>query len=373
MNPCYYRRDLGKKIDTIWARAPHTAVKHLILRSYLGAWLPKLAWTKRIIFIDGFAGPGEYIGGESGSPLIALETAITHKGDLSDCELIFMFVEADPARYKHLHTLLTDVPHSGNIKFGAVKGEFSDHLGGILDKLETDGHSMAPALIMADPFGFTGMPFDLIARAAGQPRSEFLISFMYDSITRWLKLPDHEHNFDRLFGCETWRDGIELKGDARKQFLLELYVSQLRSSGLKYVRTFEMIDDGNRTEYVLVFGTHSLDGLRAMKAAMWNADPSGKFKFSDASVSTQLTLIAQQPDFDLLKRLIVDHFAGQDVSMAQLEEFVLVETPFRERHYKMQILKPMEQAGDLEVVKSPRKRKFFYPPGTILHFPRSGS
>lgn len=59
---------------------------------------------------------------------------------------------------------------------------------------------------------------------------------------------------------------------------------------------------------------------------MWNADPSGKFKFSDASVSTQLTLIAQQPDFDLLKRLIVDHFAGQDVSMAQLEEFVLVET-----------------------------------------------
>ena len=87
---------------------PHTAAKHQILRKYLGAWFPKLAWTGRVVFIDGFAGPGEYSGGEPGSPLIALDVASKHKGDLSKCDMIFIFVEKDEARFAHLSALLEE-------------------------------------------------------------------------------------------------------------------------------------------------------------------------------------------------------------------------------------------------------------------------
>ena len=65
--------------DTIWPIEPHTSAKHQILRKYLDAWLPILGtYNKRIIYIDGFAGPGEYVGGEPGSPIIALEAARSH-------------------------------------------------------------------------------------------------------------------------------------------------------------------------------------------------------------------------------------------------------------------------------------------------------
>ena len=62
--------------DTIWPIEPHTAAKHQILRKYLDAWLPILGtYNNRMLYIDGFAGPGEYTGGEPGSPIIALEAA----------------------------------------------------------------------------------------------------------------------------------------------------------------------------------------------------------------------------------------------------------------------------------------------------------
>jgi len=36
-------------------------------------------YKKTIVYVDGFSGPGEYTGGEPGSPIIALETARTPK------------------------------------------------------------------------------------------------------------------------------------------------------------------------------------------------------------------------------------------------------------------------------------------------------
>ncbi len=67
---------MGKSRDVLWALEPHTAAKHAILRRYLQAWFPIMASANaRFLYIDGFAGPGEYSGGEDGSPVIALKTA----------------------------------------------------------------------------------------------------------------------------------------------------------------------------------------------------------------------------------------------------------------------------------------------------------
>ena len=68
----------------IWKLDPHTLGKHLVLRAYLDAWLPILGrWRRRILFIDGFAGPGEYVDGEEGSPIIALNALCEHQSKSS--------------------------------------------------------------------------------------------------------------------------------------------------------------------------------------------------------------------------------------------------------------------------------------------------
>ena len=102
---------MSEKIDVIWPIPPHTQAKHEILRHYLGAWFPILATTqRRLLYIDGFAGPGEYKGGEDGSPIIALKIAKDHK--LSSklqrpgMELVFFFIEVNEARFQNFPLML---------------------------------------------------------------------------------------------------------------------------------------------------------------------------------------------------------------------------------------------------------------------------
>jgi three-Cys-motif partner protein len=69
---------------TLWPIEPHTQAKHAILRRYLEAWFPILStYNKRVVYLDGFCGPGRYEGGEPGSPLIALNVAKHHRAALS--------------------------------------------------------------------------------------------------------------------------------------------------------------------------------------------------------------------------------------------------------------------------------------------------
>ena len=64
---------------TTWELDDHTRGKHLVLKSYMDAWLPIILKTYgRALFVDGFAGPGEYTGGEPGSPAIALKALADH-------------------------------------------------------------------------------------------------------------------------------------------------------------------------------------------------------------------------------------------------------------------------------------------------------
>ena len=60
---------MAKERGTTWPIEPHTKAKHEILRRYWQAWLPIITKLgSRVLYIDGFAGPGRYEGGEDGSP-----------------------------------------------------------------------------------------------------------------------------------------------------------------------------------------------------------------------------------------------------------------------------------------------------------------
>ena len=79
--------------ETIWNIEPHTLAKHKILERYLQAWYPILnTYNRRIIYLDGFCGPGCYSGGEPGSPIIAIDTALTHRSKMVG-EVVFVFID----------------------------------------------------------------------------------------------------------------------------------------------------------------------------------------------------------------------------------------------------------------------------------------
>jgi hypothetical protein len=131
-----------------------------------------------------------------------------------------------------------------------------------------------------------------------------------------------------------------------------------------------MVSKSNTPEYFLFFATNSLQGLEAMKAAMWKVDPVGEFLFSDfTDAKKQMTLFEPEPDYKYLRAIIMHHFRNTEIESRLLGDWVVENTPFLRTHIKKQVLTPMEKAGELNIVNAkPGRRPFTYPDGTILKF-----
>lgn len=354
--------------ETIWEAEPHTLAKHRVFRKYLDAWVPTLGQSLsgrvRVVIIDGFAGPGEYKGGEDGSPVVAIKAVVEHQAfSRLKGEFVFLFVEANKERCDHLRSValprLGELPE--NVKIRVECGKFDETAMAVLDDVEGRGSQLAPSFAFIDPFGFSDTPMAVIRRLLNQPRAEVLITVMLENVNRFLTHPSPSvlDRFDELFGNSTWRELI----DVPKRFssLGDFYKKQLLSNGAKYVWSFRMIDEGNRPIYDLFFATKNIDGLKKMKRAMWAVDPGGGFRFSDrAPIEANLVLFGTDPDFGTLRRRLVDEFLGETKLYSEIEEWVLTETPFHDGHIKTRSLKILEDEGRIEYlppIGAPERRR----------------
>lgn len=365
------------KITSItWPIEPHTEAKHAILRKYLDAWLPIITrWNGRVLYIDGFAGPGEYVdpkdgSKKDGSPIIAINAALEQRSKITS-KIIMLFIEADEKRCQSLREKIKTSHLPPNITAECECARFDETLTTILDYLEEQKRRLAPAFIFIDPLGFTGIPFKLIKRIMENPRCEVLITFMYEEINRFIKDQKLWPHLEETFGTDRWKIVIPEKEPGRRAELLwSVYKEQLeREAGIKYVQSFKMINKANKTDYFLFFGTNNITGLKKMKEAMWKIDKSGLFQFSDATYNpSQPTLFEPEPDYALLKKMLIGEFKGKSVSPTELENFVLTQTPFRETHYKKHILAKMEalEPPEIEVTCHGSRRKGTFPDACVI-------
>src|SRR5260221_3640397 len=110
----------------------------------------------------------------------------------------------------------------------------------------------------------------------------------------------------------------------------------------------------NTIDYFLFFGTNNLLGMKRMKESMWKVDPTGTYEFSDNTNPNQLFLFSQL-DYAILQRMLSNHFKGQTVSVEEVEEYVIAETPFYK--YRTEVLKPMETGGRVTGISTDPKRR----------------
>lgn len=365
---------MSKITSTIWPIEPHTEAKHAILRKYLNAWLPIITrWNGCVFYIDGFAGPGEYVDGKDGSPIIAIKAVLEHKTPIR-AKIEMRFIEADAERCEFLKGKIGSLKIPENIRTECICAKFDETLTGILDYLDEQKKGLAPAFVFVDPFGFTGMPFNLIKRIMANDKCEVLITFMYEEINRFISDVSLWDSLTETFGTDEWKQVTsERDPHQRRSRLRDVYKRQLEEkAGIKFVRSFEMINKANRTDYFLFFGTNNIAGLKKMKEAMWKIDESGSFQFSDATHNpSQPMLFETKPDYNLLKKILLQNFKSRAVSVAELEYFILTQTPFRETHYKKQILLPMESLQPPEIkvgCTSKRRKSGTFPSGCIIEF-----
>jgi three-Cys-motif partner protein len=365
----------------LWARDDHTAAKHQVLRAYLDAWIPVMGYQSlkvsrpssekpTLLLVDGFAGPGRYLGGEPGSPLILLD-ALTSRADtskLAAVQFLYLFIEEDLRRVDHLKGELEGLDLPANVRVRTEHGRFETTFSAVLDEIRPR-RLLVPTFAFIDPFGYSAASMSITGRFLNFPRSEALFFLPLSFIHRFVGRTGQEAALTALFDTDRWREAIALEGDDRRAFLLQLFCDQLQQQGqVKHVRSFQLVTrDGN--DYRLVFATGHERGLELMKRAMWSVDPIAGARYVTRTNLGQEVLFQPQVDTGPLLAQLADAFDHRWFTIEEASKFTLLQTPFlHDRHLKGPTLAPAEKAGLIEAQRPSGSRAGTFADGVRIRF-----
>lgn len=356
--------------ETVWEIEPHTTAKHKILEHYLKAWFPIIGrFNDTINYIDGFAGPGIYSKGESGSPIVALKVANEHSAEIKG-KLNFLFIEENDLRSENLKSEIAKLKLKPNFNVNVVNNKFYETINSLLKNFEREGKILAPTFIFIDPFGFSGIPASVIAGLLKNPKVEVFINFSVDSINRFIGTEEANKHIPELFGTEGVIELIKNSKENRVRDLRDLYQRMLTKHA-KFVRYFEMRNNDDRVIYYLFFcGNHNLGHLR-MKEAMWRVSKEGDFSFSDSTNPNQIVLFTKEDFGEEIFKVLKKKFKNKTIDVIELKNYVEDETAYLDKHLN-QALRFAEHNNFITVNElkkdGQKRRKGSFPEGTIINF-----
>lgn len=327
-------------MSALWPLEPATAAKHQLYKRYLDAWWPILLQPSRtgylrprVTYLDAFAGPGRYTGGEEGSPVFALRRLLNHvaveRMHLSRDRVRLLFMEKRRDRYDYLCAelerqfgLLEDLP----VYACPRHADASVTAGSLLEETGAWGH---PILAIFDSWGNVNVPLGLIRRLARNRSSEVIVTFGPNWFNRREKLEPEK--LDMVFGGRQYWEPAdqESRPEERWRAWLTTYRQALQRAGFQYQLQFQIIPKTGQPLY-LVYGTGHERGVQVMKDAMWDVDGNDGMGFQDprtrgAPAVGQLALIAGPDDPELLE-LVRQRLEAGPVSLQQLGHWLDVET-----------------------------------------------
>jgi three-Cys-motif partner protein len=337
-----------------WIFTEHAGVKHEIQRRYLGAWLAILGAMNPLLLFDGFAGRGHYVGGEPGSPLIFWDRAVEAVQRGRPREVEIDCVEANESNFRELSATIADLDHP-DVSIRAHHGEFAmEALAKVASLLALPW--VPPVFWTADPYGFRGVPLDVIKEVMSLPRSEVMITFMVRDMRRFLGEPSHEPALKELFGGDVWRDCLKLSpGEDREQKLLLTYSDLIRRDVARFATPFRVFeDDRAQTLYYLIHLTNEPLGMRKMKEAMVKQSSDMTFWPLTVRAPDQIALDVEEPEpYPSLQGYLLDAYLGRSLLFEDLlnEDYPL--GVWVESHYRA-ALGAMAKVGRVDVDRSSR-------------------
>lgn len=334
-----------------------TEVKHDILEKYLEPWLSKITEVEsEIHYIDGFAGWGKYEDGSIGSPLIAMNTTkemieqkhglITQKLKSFKC----YFIENDEVNYSELKNEVDrfqeDCPPQ--IEAFSYNMEFAD----FAEQYFRQGLSNpSPAFIFIDPFGFSGVPFEIVEKLVNLRTTgvEVFITFMSGKMAQYMENKEHEVAITEILGTNQWKELVpnDLSKNKRAERFVQIYENQLRNEAeVEYVWPFEMTEETKRQNcYYLVHATNHFEGFKLMKDIMYNAGAEDQFAYLGPDhypyINEQEGLGAfgagvddEQKNVEGLADFLHEEYKGESITFYNLLKETYEETTLIEKHYR---------------------------------------
>lgn len=349
--------------------------KHQLLRKYLAGWFPILtSFHGRVIYVDCHAGRGSHKTGQKGSPILALQELLTHRfcaRILRSTEVQFIFFENDLTNYKHLCTEIQSLGElPSNIKVEIVQEDYEKSLRERVNDMNRYNKLAAPSFAFVDPFGFT-LSMELLNDLLALPRCELFINFMSRFVDMAIRQPVQAgnldsvqaSNLDSLFGCPDWRNLASIEDYQERTYeTMALFSHQLKA---KFVTHMNMIGTNKVLKYVLLHATNHPRGRELIKESMWAVVPDGTFTAFERDNPDQLVLVEPELNLKPLKDLLWENFAGRQIRMKQIYDWLLQEWYLRKHVH--QVLKEYKDQGFVNF--SDYGKRFGFKNNPLVSFP----
>lgn len=369
-----------KKAKFFEERSDQSEVKARIVQKYFFAWcnviMPSASRRPgRIAYIDLYAGPGRYRDGSASTPLLVLEKAIEHP-KLREM-LVTYFNDADASLTSTLESEIVSIPdidllaHKPTVTCAPVDDALAEKFNEV---------SLVPTFSFVDPFGYKGLSLRIVNGVIKDWGCDCVFFFNYNRINAGISNPVVTDHMNQLFGTKraNWLRA-ELPGKSpsmREALILEELAQAIREMGGKYVLPFRFKNaSGTRTSHSLIFVSKAFRGYDIMKDIMAkesSTEDQGvpSLTYSPADESMPLLFSLQRP-LDELEGMLLDDFAGQELSMIEIYERHSVDTPYITKNYK-NILLRLENSGRVSVRSLKGKRRAgTFADHLLVKFPRT--
>lgn len=247
----------------------HMLVKHELLESYLTRLLMIIGQkrSKRIVFVDGYAGPWKPAGGnyDKTSFARAYEIMRTCRNGLRalghEVEMRALFIEKNAKSHQALRCWA--LAHaSDDIPVETWRADFGEVVGKLMQWLKRDEF----AFVLIDPTGLAATPTQL-APLLRRPNTEMLINLMWNFIVRFRGGPGFRENCADFFG-DDYEEHFAKRSETQDRYNLERVRNRVRavaqSGGLELrCARFPVhyVNSTARVRYYLFFITASSTGL----------------------------------------------------------------------------------------------------------------
>lgn len=328
-------------------------VKATIVTKYFWAWarvmIPRAKRrSKKIAYIDLFAGPGRYKDGTKSTPILLLEKAIEDP-DMRQM-LVTMFNDANEDFSRSLEKAIYSLPGIEELKYPpeVYNFEVGEEIARKFDEMR-----LVPTLFFVDPWGYKGLSLDLIGSVLKNWGCDCIFFFNYNRINMGLANNLVREHMNALFG-EARAESLRMKLEAmspyeRELTIVEELVKALQDMGGEYVLPFRFVNDqGTRTSHHLIFVSKHELGYKIMKEIMARESsrmeqgvPTLEYNPADARYPFLFEL---SKPLDDLADMLLSKFAGQTLTMKQVHRKHHVGRRFIKRNYK-EALRCLEAEG----------------------------
>lgn len=352
-------------------------IKARIVSKYFSAWANVILATQKkypqyaqkMAYIDLFAGPGRYDDQSKSTPLLVLETILSHP-DLAR-RMVTLFNDKDTANIESLKTAISQLEGIDRLKYTPVF--YNEEVGDEITKMFSGVH-MIPTFFFVDPWGYKGLSLDLVSSIIKDWGCDCVFFFNYNRVNMGVNNELIRPHMASLFGDERLnmlrKECVGKSPAEREMIVVQALCDALKNNGSQYVLPFRFKnEEGTRTSHHLIFLSKSFRGYDIMKEIMYkesseNIGGVASFEYNPADGNFK-----QGSLFDMLSRpldelrgMLLKEYRGQTISFNQLYQQHSVDKPYIKKNYK-DVLKDLLMEGEIVAVsaktnKPPRKGTF---------------